>query len=255
MAFALAPVTVADATFSAAGAAAWAAGFIPSGATVGGVPYCTSATAWTTTSALTFNASGAAGEGLAISAGTAASAVSALTVSGEVNYNAAALNFIDISMKDTSSHASTNAFRIRGGAAGTTDLLTVTKAGAIIAGSASVKFSSSADSTTGMTPGSGLTLFFASGVNYWSYDVVRIYPATDNAYNLGTAGLSFGTNFLYTSQYKGVAYANRPGTPVAGMVINITDSNTATWGATVAAGGANNVLARYNGTNWTVVGA
>ena len=35
----------------------------------------------------------------------------------------------------------------------------------------------------------------------------------------------------------------------------VTDSNTATWGATVAAGGANNVLIWCNGTNWTVVGA
>lgn len=35
----------------------------------------------------------------------------------------------------------------------------------------------------------------------------------------------------------------------------VTDSNTATWGATIAGGGANNVLAFFNGTNWTVAGA
>jgi hypothetical protein len=54
---------------------------------------------------------------------------------------------------------------------------------------------------------------------------------------------------------RGRTFANLPGTPVAGMLATVTDSNTATWGATIAGGGANNVLARYNGTNWTVVGA
>jgi hypothetical protein len=48
-------------------------------------------------------------------------------------------------------------------------------------------------------------------------------------------------------------FANRPSAPEEGDWAIITDSNTATWGATVAAGGANRVLARYNGTNWTVV--
>lgn len=32
----------------------------------------------------------------------------------------------------------------------------------------------------------------------------------------------------------------------------VTDSNTSTWGATIAGGGANNVGASCNGTNWTV---
>lgn len=35
---------------------------------------------------------------------------------------------------------------------------------------------------------------------------------------------------------------------------DITDSTTATWGATVTGGGANHVKIRCNGTNWTVVG-
>lgn len=43
-------------------------------------------------------------------------------------------------------------------------------------------------------------------------------------------------------------------TAVEGMEFNITNSNTATWGATAAGGGANHVKVRYNGTNWTVVG-
>jgi len=42
---------------------------------------------------------------------------------------------------------------------------------------------------------------------------------------------------------------------VTGAIITITDSSTATWGATISGSGANTVLAWYNGSNWTVVGA
>jgi hypothetical protein len=38
-----------------------------------------------------------------------------------------------------------------------------------------------------------------------------------------------------------------------GSNAGVTDSNTTTWGATVANGGANHILTRCNGTNWTVV--
>ncbi len=38
-----------------------------------------------------------------------------------------------------------------------------------------------------------------------------------------------------------------------GALAVVTDSSTATWGATVTGGGANRVLAYCNGTNWTVV--
>jgi hypothetical protein len=52
-----------------------------------------------------------------------------------------------------------------------------------------------------------------------------------------------------------LTFAQLPATPLAGMMCYVTDSNTATWGATVASGGANKVLCWYNGTNWTVMGA
>lgn len=42
--------------------------------------------------------------------------------------------------------------------------------------------------------------------------------------------------------------------PLEGETYDISDSNTATWGATVAGGGSNHVSVRYNGTNWTVTG-
>ena len=50
------------------------------------------------------------------------------------------------------------------------------------------------------------------------------------------------------------AFASLP-TGAEGDMACVTDSNTATWGATIAGSGANNVLAYFNGTNWTVAGA
>lgn len=39
-----------------------------------------------------------------------------------------------------------------------------------------------------------------------------------------------------------------------GATMAVSDSSTATWGATITGGGANHVLAYSNGTNWTVAG-
>jgi hypothetical protein len=39
-----------------------------------------------------------------------------------------------------------------------------------------------------------------------------------------------------------------------GLTLNLSNSGTATWGANITSTGANHVLARYNGSNWTVVG-
>ncbi len=49
-------------------------------------------------------------------------------------------------------------------------------------------------------------------------------------------------------------FADLPTSPQPGELRTITDSNTVVWGANVAGGGANNVLARWNLTHWTVVG-
>ena len=52
-----------------------------------------------------------------------------------------------------------------------------------------------------------------------------------------------------------VAFAGLPAVPRQGYLAAVTDGSTATWGATLVGGGANKVLAYYNGTNWTVAGA
>lgn len=41
---------------------------------------------------------------------------------------------------------------------------------------------------------------------------------------------------------------------VPGMLATVSDSNTNVWGAAISGGGSNQVLAFYNGTNWTVAG-
>jgi hypothetical protein len=43
-------------------------------------------------------------------------------------------------------------------------------------------------------------------------------------------------------------------TALRGAYMTVTDSNTAVWGANIAGGGANSVLAFCNGTAWTVAG-
>jgi hypothetical protein len=43
-------------------------------------------------------------------------------------------------------------------------------------------------------------------------------------------------------------------TGTTGAIACVTDSTTATFGAVITGGGFNQVLAWYNGTNWTVIG-
>lgn len=71
--------------------------------------------------------------------------------------------------------------------------------------------------------------------------------------NTGTTG-TFAS--LVTKSVRGAAvtFANVPAAPVEGMMLAITDSSTAIWGATITGGGANHVSGYYNGTNWTVAG-
>jgi len=51
-----------------------------------------------------------------------------------------------------------------------------------------------------------------------------------------------------------VAFADLPAATGAGPLACVSDSNTIVWGAIIAGGGANKVLAFFNGTNWTVAG-
>lgn len=85
----------------------------------------------------------------------------------------------------------------------------------------------------------------------------------NNAVNTGGSGssLSFPGN-AYTARFYNNnidplwTFSQLPtgGNVLEGDEFDITNSNTATWGATVGGGGSNRVRVRYNGTNWTVVG-
>lgn len=56
-------------------------------------------------------------------------------------------------------------------------------------------------------------------------------------------------------QSVSVAFASLPSAVgLEGAMRGVTDSNTNVWGAIIAGGGANHVLAYSNGTNWTVAG-
>mgnify|MGYP003639451229 CR=1 FL=1 len=73
--------------------------------------------------------SNTAGAGPSITAGTAASAVSALSLTQTWNYATAAIDGVLWTFTDTSSHANTNAFRIVGGSAGNVDALKLSTKG------------------------------------------------------------------------------------------------------------------------------
>lgn len=59
---------------------------------------------------------------------------------------------------------------------------------------------------------------------------------------------------LTFTKLPGQAGADTNLTLKEGLEYDISDSNTATWGATAAGGSSNHVMVRYNGTNWTVMG-
>lgn len=70
--------------------------------------------------------------------------------------------------------------------------------------------------------------------------------------NIANPG-GFQSQVVITSPQT-VVFADLPATPETGALFNISDSDTVVWGDTIAGSGGDNVLARYNGTNWTVVG-
>ncbi len=49
-------------------------------------------------------------------------------------------------------------------------------------------------------------------------------------------------------------FATLPSTPAEGLEIDISNSNSTVWGATVTGSGSGHCLVRYNGSAWTVVG-
>ena len=59
---------------------------------------------------------------------------------------------------------------------------------------------------------------------------------------------------LVNGPAESYTFATLPVQTAPGKVYVVTDSTVAAWGAVIAGGGANTVLAWWNGTAWTVVG-
>ncbi len=100
---------------------------------------------------------------------------------------------------------------------------------------------------------------------------ISIANATSRTNNVflssGSGVIGGGTDWvLPTNAYTAIflqcninpvwTYSQLPsgGNVIEGDEFNISDSNTATWGATAGGSGSNHVLVRWNGSNWTVVG-
>jgi Collagen triple helix repeat (20 copies) len=79
-----------------------------------------------------------------------------------------------------------------------------------------------------------------------------LYPLVDATMDLGWTGGRFRSVFARTLRLLEIPFASLPAAEV-GTLANVSDSTLATIGGTVAGGGTNHVLARYNGTVWKVV--
>jgi hypothetical protein len=83
---------------------------------------------------------------------------------------------------------------------------------------------------------------------------VGVDVTTDGTLKVRTRAMSADAQLSAASvRGNAVAFASLP-TAVEGMLVAVTDATTNVWGATITGGGANHVLAYYNGTNWTVAG-
>ncbi len=66
--------------------------------------------------------------------------------------------------------------------------------------------------------------------------------------------LNAQTQATKINPFLSYTFATLPASPGVGLVAVVTDSNTNVWGANIAGGGANKVLAIWGGSQWTVVG-
>lgn len=69
----------------------------------------------------------------------------------------------------------------------------------------------------------------------------------------GVAGVQESPFFVVSLSINSSLFADLPATP-GNVIWKITDSTVNTWGSVISGGGGNEVLAWFNGTNWTVIG-
>jgi hypothetical protein len=95
-------------------------------------------------------------------------------------------------------------------------------------------------------------LLFADGADPPDVGLARtgagLAQINNGTYNTlaGLQGQYFQTGY--------VTFASLPASPGVGTIIGVSNSNTAVWGASITGTGANQVLAWWNGSHWTVIG-
>ena len=187
---------------------------VVSGATVGGIAYFPTATS-EAMSGRTWNASGAAGEGLAIAAGTATTAVSAFSATQTWNNAAVTFTGYSYSITDQAANAGSAAASIHsqwlGGTAGATNLMKLSK-GSVL----------TLDSSAGGVAISYSGIIQPGGVGFTIQSANNIILLNSNgglsALQVGSAGVAgFGT--LIT--------AGTATTDVAALSVTRTNNNAA----------------------------
>lgn len=187
-----------------------------------------------------------AGSGPTITAGTAASAVSALSLTQTVNYASAALDSVLWTITDTSSHANTNLFRILGTSTGAVELFKVAKNGTVTIGPNSgtkgaMTIDTSADYQTILYPNYGGSLgagFFVLAGTDTVFAGSTSSPQNNNYVSIGRAKINYGTGggSSYTAIFKVGDVAG--GWDVAANPFTLTGSNAYASASTNLVGGA-----------------
>ena len=98
------------------------------GAVLDEIVFGASATSLTSDSGFKWEALTTAGKGLTLTAGTAASAVSAFALTQTHNFNTSAIHTATITVTETSTHATSTLFRVLGGSGGGTNAFSVMNA-------------------------------------------------------------------------------------------------------------------------------
>lgn len=195
-----------------------------------------------------------AGQGPSITAGTATSAVSALSITQTWNYATTPITGILANFTNTSSHANTLLMDLQVGG--------VTKFNVDKTGVATSAGLSSIGNNYNLFDGtSGISVKNTASIGF-STDPLNVAKRT-NISDIGAASLAIGNGTvadfsgrlkLTSVTHAGVAIASLNGSPTTGEIQSVTDALVPVLGATVVAGGAAKALVWWNGANWTVVG-
>jgi len=184
-------------------------------------------------------------------------------------WNSSGVTFtgIDIAVTDTASGGSSKILSMKAGAAGATEYMALYKDGRFVVSSTTIDggvvTAARYDIGSGILMNSGGLQMVPAFQIQWSSNASVPNDTKDTGLSRNAAGVvevNNGTNGAFRDvlvravRHNGQTYASLP-TGVAGMTAYVTDSTVNTWGSTVAGGGANKVLAFFNGTNWTVAGA